>query len=333
MPAPDELQKQLDLLTQRPSQQSNGGFPILTPYTTHGNEYKGDQYIIPQPRPRFDPTPDFGDLAPILKPPPSLVAPGLTQVPGFSSDIMNQITGLLGSGDLLPQEKAAIDIISGAVARQGAGAEAKRQSDFARRGLSGSSIEAFGLAEQAGQTSRAIAESTTPVAVQFAERAARRQEQLAGIISDIGKMDVMNQRDALFKLTDNLISVGQFNIQNIMQLKNLGAQLIAQEIENLRRSGLDEARLAQEKELKEKELANQLEQIRLKAQEQIDLAKLQRTPPFYAYPSFSGTPALVPSRPGQALPPGASFPPGFLVPSQPIGTIGRDRPDTTKDKN
>ena len=246
----------------------------------------------------------------INQPLPNLPVPPQYGTPGFDQGKMDEIRGLLGGGGLLPQEQQALDIISGAVARQGAAQEARAQTGFARRGLTGSSIEASGLAEVGGQTQRAIAESVSPVAIQFAERAARRNEQLAGFISDIGKMDAENQRKAIFQYAQDQLRVGEFNIGNIIKMRELGATLVQREIEDLRKKGLTEQRLAQEKELRLKELDNQLEQIRLKAEEarksQILGKGIQQ---LYQFPSWQGG--------GTVLPPGVK-PPG----STPIPITG-----------
>ena len=276
---------QANLLSIRPSQQSPGGFPIYrqpqqTPITSRGYQpLPGSPgTFIRQPQPPGFPGVGGGSSNDFLMQPlPTSPSVGREDFGSFSPEIMTRIEALYNiQGGLTPEQQQILEIIKSTGAESTAANLARVQSGAMRRGITGSTIEQSGLAQTAGAGQAATQAQLAETGAQFAQDIQRRREALAGVLTDIGKIDIQNQRDAVMRLTDRLVQAGQFDINQVSQLRQLGAQLIQREIEDLRSKGLKETELAQEKILREKELENRLEQIRLKAEQDRQLALYEK---------------------------------------------------------
>jgi len=134
-----------------------------------------------------------------------------------------------------------------------------------RLGRSGSSLEGQNIAAAAAAGTRATQESVLPILQDSARMAQENRTNLASFLTDIGKLDAANKRDAIIRYTDRLVQAGQFDIANLTQLRTTMAQLVQQEVESLRAKGLSEQQLAQEKEIRLRELDQRLKEIELNA--------------------------------------------------------------------
>lgn len=277
---------QANTLTQRPSRQSPGGFPILNP---GANQYG----VFP-----------YGSPVDIVNQPlPQLPLPGQEQFPGFDPDLARRIEATLNPA-VNPLFQRQIDVLTGIGQEASAAGQARAKSGALRSGRSGSSLEEQAVGEAIRAGTAATQASVLPVLQEEARQANENRQQLASFLTNLGTLDAANKRDAILRYTDRQVAAGQFDINNLMKLRETMASLVQREIEDLRTRGFDEKRLAQEKEIRLKELDQRLEEIRLNAENARKDAQFKLAQPGLV-PGYQVSPQLGVVRPVQQ--PGASY--------------------------
>ena len=257
--------RQMDTLTQRVSRQTPGGYPILP---NAAPAYRTQDVVAPAP---YIPSPGApnGPLPPsygiINQPVPSSPVPGMENFAGFDPALMERITAILAPQGLTPEQLQAIDILKGVGTEATNAAIAREQSRALQSGRGGSSLEQNDIARALTQGTSALQASIAPILQQSAEMAQQNRVYTADFLKSIGTLDAANKRDALIRFTDRQVQAGQFDINNLINLRATLASLVDKEMQDLRAKGLKEAELAQQKEIRLRELDQSLEEIRLRA--------------------------------------------------------------------
>ena len=259
--------RQMDTLTQRVSRQTPGGYPILpnTAPVYRTQEIRPEAPYIPSPGAPNGPLPPSYGI--INQPVPGSPIPGQEQFAGFDPALMERITAILAPQGLTPEQLQAIDILKGVGTEATNAAIAREQSRALQSGRGGSSLEQNDIARALTQGTSALQASITPILQQSAEMAQQNRIYTADFLKSIGTLDAANKRDALIRFTDRQVQAGQFDISNLVNLRTTLAQLVDREMQDLRAKGIQEAELAQQRELRIREMDQQLEQIRLQGEQ------------------------------------------------------------------